>query len=662
MMSIPQAFAMAWQSYQAGNLQQAELILRQILQADANQVDALHLLGVIAIQTGHANLAVDYLEAAVHLRPNSAEAHNHLGVALQQQGKLAEAALSHRQALHFQPNYAEAHSNLGKVLQVQGKLAEAALSYQEAVRLRPDFAELHYNLGVALLHQGKLAEAVASLETAVHLRPDFAAAHNNLGNALQQQGKSAEAVASLETAVRLQPDFADAHTNLGNALQAQGKLAAAVASYERALHLGADSAEIHNNLGNVLQQQGKLNEAVLCYQEALRQRADYPEALNNLGIILQQEKAAEALAAYQQALRQRPDYPEAHRNVAKTLGHQGRTREALACFERALVLKPDFVDGHYNRSLLWLLQGNFEQGWPEYEWRWQLPHFHVEPFSRKPEPKWDGGPLDAKTLLLCAEQGLGDTLQFIRYVAVVKERGATVVFESPPALLDVLAGYPGIDQLLPQGSPLPACDARAALLSLPGLCGTTLDTIPARVPYLVADRSRVTYWQQRLADDSGFKVGICWQGNPGHKNDRQRSVPLAQFGPLAEVPGFRLICLQKGAGREQWDTLAGGWPTVNLPDQAEEPAWTWVESAALVCALDLVITVDTAVAHLAGALGVPVWVALPFSGDWRWLLEREDSPWYPSMRLFRQTQPGDWPEVFRRIKAALQERLASLAG
>jgi len=307
--------------------------------------------------------------------------------------------------------------------------------------------------------------------------------------------------------------------------------------------------------------------------------------------------------------------------------------------------------------MLWLLLGNFEQGWPEYEWRWQM---RGVPSSPRPQAHWDGSALDGKTILLYAEQGLGDTIQFIRYAAVVKHGGGTVVAECHPALLGSLAGCAGIDQLLPQGGPLPACEVQAPLLSLPGLCGTTLATIPAEVPYLVADRSRVEHWRDRLAAFSGFKVGICWQGEPGHKNDRRRSVPLAQFTPLAEVPGLRVVSLQKGPGREQWTSLAGQWPVVDLPGQEEEPSQAWMDTAALVCALDLVITVDTAVAHLAGALGVPVWLALPFSPDWRWLLGREDSPWYPTARLFRQTSPGDWDEVFLRIRDALGARLASL--
>jgi len=550
MMSVPQVLAMAWQHHQGGRLQQAEQLYQLILQLDANQVDAWHFLGLIACQTGRDNLAVDYLHAALRLKPDCAEAHN----------------------------------SLGNVFLGQRKLPLAVASYQQAVRLKPDYADAHNNLGNALREQGQLGEAVASLEQALRLRPDFAEAHNNLGIALQGQGKLAEAVIHWEQALRLRPDFAEAH----------------------------------NNLGIVLDRQGKLTEAVL---------------------------------SFHQALRLRPDFAEGHYNLAKTLHEQGKVAEAVASCQQALRLKPDYAEAHYNLGVLWLLLGNYEQGWPEYERRWQ-----IFPSSPRPQPPWDGSPLDGKTILLHAEQGRGDTLQFIRYAAVVKQRGGTVVAECHPALLGVLAGCAGVDHLLPRGGPLPACDVQAPLLSLPGLCGTTLTTIPAEVPYLVADPSRVKHWRNRLGAISGFKVGICWQGKPGHNNDRRRSVPLAQFAPLAEVPGVRLVSLQHGPGREQWAALAGHWPVVDLPGHAEESSQGWVDTAALVCALDLVITVDTAVAHLAGALGVPVWLALPFSPDWRWLLEREDNPWYPTMRLFRQTRPGHWPDVFERIAAEVAYR------
>jgi hypothetical protein len=248
---------------------------------------------------------------------------------------------------------------------------------------------------------------------------------------------------------------------------------------------------------------------------------------------------------------------------------------------------------------------------------------------------------------------MGDTFHFIRYAALVKQRGGTVVVECQPELVKVLAGCAGIDRVVSVGEPLPPCDVRAPLLSLPRLCGTTLSTIPAEIPYLVADRARVDHWRAQLESVSGLKVGVCWQGSPRHRHDRRRSVPLTQFAPLAKVPGVRLVCLQRGHGQEQWQAVTDGWPVAELSGLEQEPAQGWVDTAAQLCALDLVVTVDTSVAHLAGALGVPVWVALPFIPDWRWLLKREDSPWYPSLRLFRQTRLGHWSDVFERLAGEL---------
>jgi Flp pilus assembly protein TadD len=619
MISVPQAFAMACQYYQAGQWQQAELLCREILQADAGQADALHLLGVIAMQTGRAELGVDCLRTALQLRPD----------------------------------FADAHSNLGNCLLEQGKPAEAEVSLRQALRLRPDFAEAHNNLGISLRRQGKPAEAVASLEQALRLRPNYAEAHNALGICLQELGKPAEAMASFEQALYLNPNYAEAHHNLGLGLQSQDKLAEAAAHFQQAVLLKPHHVDAHNNLGSVLLAQGKLEEAAACCRQALALKPDFAEAHNNLGNILREQgNLADAEVSFRQALSGKPDSAEVHNNLGNVLLMQLRPKEAVPCFQQALRLKPDLADAHLTLGTSYLLLGNFERGWPEYEWRMKF-----QQVAPGPAPRWDGGSLTGKTIVLHAEQGAGDNIQFIRYAAVVKERGATVVFDCYPSLCGVLASCPGIDHLVPRGGVLPAGDVQAPLLSLPGLCGTTLASVPARIPYLIADRGCVKAWQDRLAVFPGFKVGICWQGTPTYKYDKHRSVPLTQFAPLTEVPGLRLVCLQQGAGREQWDQLPGQWPSIELPKRPEEPAQAWMDSAALICALDLVITVDTAVAHLAGALGVPVWVALPFAPDWRWLLERDDSPWYPSMRLFRQSRPGDWPGVFQRIRDALERQI-----
>ncbi len=520
--------------------------------------------------------------------------------------------MQYQQALRLKPDYAEAHNNLGAALREQGQLAEAVTQYQQALRIKPDYAEAHNNLGAALREQGQLAEAVTQCQEALRLKPDFAEAHNNLGNALWEQGQLAEAVARYQEALRLNPDYAEAHSNLGNALKEQGRLAEAVAQCREALRLEPDYAEAHLNLGNALKDQGQLTEAVARYQEALRLKPDYAEAHNNLGTVLH---------------------------------YQGQLAEAVSQYQEAHRLKPDYAEAHLNRALAWLLAGDFERGWPEYEWRWQCKDF---PSSKRSfsQPLWDGSSLAGRTILLHAEQGLGDTIQFVRYAPLVKRRGGTVILECQSALLRLLQSCAGVDRLLAKGSSLPHFDVHAPLLSLPGILGTTLSTIPAEVPYLFDDANLVEHWRQELSHLRGFKIGIAWQGSLRYKADRQRSCRRAVFAPLARLEGVHLISLQKGTGAEQLVDDANPFSVTDLGSDFDEVSGPFMDTAAVMQQLNLVVSVDTAVAHCAGALGVPVWVALPFAPHWTWMLQREDSPWYPTMRLFRQKQWGDWDEVF----------------
>ncbi len=423
------------------------------------------------------------------------------------------------------------------------------------------------------------------------------------------------------SALQLKPDLLESHHNLGVALEEQGRLEEAVACYRRALELKPDDAEIHNNLGNVLKDQGKLDEAVACCRRALE--------LN-------------------------PDYAAAHNTLGNALKDQGKLDEAPECYRRALELQPDYADAHGSQSLISLLTGDFERGWTEYEWRWKTQKYPRRDFSRA---LWDGQPLEGRTILLHAEQGLGDTIQFVRYVALVKQRGGVVVVECPRPLMSLLRSCAGIDQLVERGEELPAFDLQAPLLSLPGIFHTALGDIPAAIPYLFADPGLAERWRQELGGIAGFKIGIAWQGNPKPRNDRHRSIPLGCFEPLASLPGARFFSLQKGAGVEQLQDVAERFPVTEFGSRLDEASGAFMDTAAVLVNLDLMITCDTAVAHLAGALGVPVWVALPFIPDWRWLLDRSDSPWYPTMRLFRQHGRGDWQGVFQTIKVALGEQL-----
>ena len=672
MATVSEALTIALEHHQGGRLQAAEQIYLQILQVEPNHPDALHLLGLLACTVGKPEIGIEYVRRALELNPGNADAHYNLGTALKQQGKLDEAATCLRKALALKADYAEAHFNLGIVLWNQGNLGEAIACYRRTLALKPDYDEAHNNLGNALREQGNVDEAVACYRRALALKPDHAEMHINLGLALREQGKLEEAIDCCHRALQLKPDYAEAHNSLGVVLKEQGNLEDAVACYGRALALKPDYAAAHNNLGIAFSDQGNWNEARACYRRALALEPDFAEAHNNLGLVLgDQEKVVEAVACYRRALALKPDYADAHNNLAVALNNQGNLHEARACFRRALALKPDYAAAHWNQSILTLLSGDFERGWAEYEWRWKI---NRQPFQRRnfSKPLWDGLPLAGRTILLHAEQGLGDTIQFVRYLPLVKERGGTVLFECQPALIPLLGARLGTDQLIPMGAPLPPFDVQAPLLSLPGIIGTTLATIPAKIPYLHAEPGLVEYWRKELAPLGGFKIGIAWQGNPKHISDSYRSFPLTQFATLARVEGVRLVSLQKGPGTEQLQSCVrridnpshmsqvssseNESPIFDLSDRLDRDG-VFLDTAAIMMNLDLVVTVDSAVAHLAGALGVPVWVPLAVTPDWRWLLEREDSPWYPTMRLFRHKRIGEWDEVFERMAVELNHRI-----
>jgi len=338
------------------------------------------------------------------------------------------------------------------------------------------------------------------------------------------------------------------------------------------------------------------------------------------------------------------------------LRFQGRLKESLTSYQIALWLDPRSASAHWNRSLAWLQAGDFEQGWSEYEWRWQRQKAKPHAFR---QPLWDGSSLAGRTIALHVEQGTGDTFQFIRYAALVKQRGGTVILRCPSPLIPLLSRCRGVDQLVSESAELPHSDAQAPLMSLPGIFKTSLATVPATVPYLFVDERRVEAWRSHVRSTAGFTVGIAWQGNRHHAWDHHRSVPLSAFASLASLPGVCLISLQKGYGSEQVRSLGKRLPIIELPSEQNPAAESFVDTAAIMKSLDLVITVDTSIAHLAGALGVPVWVGLSLMADWRWLFDREDTAWYPSMRLFRQTRLGDWTSVFGRIRDELQKLVSS---
>ena len=605
--------AIAIQHHQAGQLQVAEEIYRQIVQVQPNYAPAWHLLGVIAHQVGKHGIAIEYIERAIQLNAN-------------------------------EPDF---HSNLAEAYCALSRIPEAIACYRQALKLSPDAAKILNNLGNALREQGKLDEAVACYRRALQRMPDYVLAHNNLGVVLGEMGNTDEAVACYRRTLELTPNFADALSNLGNALREQGNLEQAVACHRRALELKPNYAEVHHNLGLAFRDQGKLDEAVACYRRALELKPDHPKVLSSLGGALDnQGRPDEAVACYRRALELKPDFAAAHNNLGNALKHQGNLEEAAACYRRALELKPDYADAHLNQSLCSLLTGDFQRGWAEYRWRWDIKQCPRRDFS---QALWDAQSLAGRTILLHAEQGLGDTIQFVRYAPLVKQAGAKVLVECQRPLVRLLTNCRGVDALIARGDDLPRFDLHAPLLSLPGIFHTSLETIPAAAAYLFADRESIKRWQGELRPIRAFKIGIAWRGSPTHPYDHARSIPLSRFEPLARLPGVHLVSLQKGAGAEELQETRDRFPMTEVGSRLDD----FMDTAAVLANLDLVITCDSAVAHLAGSLGRPVWVALPFVPDWRWLLDRNDSPWYPTMRLFRQDRRGDWQGVFQRIEVAL---------
>jgi tetratricopeptide (TPR) repeat protein len=553
-------------------------------------------------------------------------------------------------------NKCEATFSLALHCHQAGNLHYAAQLYEQVLLAAPDHADSNHMLGVLASQMGRSDRAIMLLSRAVELKPESADYQSNLGLAYQAAGQLAEAITHYEKALKLRPDFPEAHTCLGNALHQRGKLDDAASHCREALRVRPDYPPAYVNLGSALLDQGKVDEAANCFRQALRRNPALSEAHNNLGTALtKHDNFDEAASCYREAIRHKPRYAEAHYNLGTVHQMTGHLDEALTCYEQALRSDSEFAMAHFNRALVWLLQGDWVKGWEEYEWRW-APHRSAKRHFE--QPPWDGAELDGRTILLYAEQGLGDTIQFMRYVPMVRERGGRVIVECQPALSRFLGGCDGFDQLLVQGSKLPHFDVQAPLLSLPRMFGTTLASIPASVPYCHADAQLVEHWRKILLDiGKAFKVGIAWQGTPSYRHDRLRSIPLAHFEPLARLPGVTLISLQKGPGTEQLQAIAGKFTVVDLGGNLDETAGAFMDTAAVMKNLDLVISSDTAVAHLAGALGIPVWTALQFVPDWRWLLEREDSPWYPTMRLFRQTRHGDWDGVFNRVAEELNDMI-----
>ena len=616
-MNMPHSLTTGLRLHRAGNLAQAEQIYREFLSQEPENAQALHLLGALAYQTGHFQPAVDLIRQAIERHPQAGNFHNDLGNALRALGQFAAARGAYEAALELEPRSVDAQCNLGSILRDEGRLAEAIDAYRQAAALQPDDADVRSNLGNALREAGRPAEALAECDAAVELNPSHAAARNNLGNALRDLGRLHEAAAAYRRAVDLQPDFIEALVNWANTLMLQGKTEPAVQAYRWAVSACPTSAEAHDGLGNALRETGDLDAAI---------------------------------AAARQAIELQPARALSHLNLAVALSERGDDEGAFTACQRAWELAPGLPVTRLAYSHLLLARGDYARGLPLYEARWDAPEFRSLHAPLR-QPRWDGRSLTGERVLIRAEQGFGDSIQFIRYASVIAERGGIAVVEVQPGLADLFRAAKGVTEVAPMGSPRPAFDLQAPMLSLPLICGTTLETIPAEVPYLTVDAARQEVWRARLGPDhSRLRVGLAWRGSEANPGNPLRSIPVELLAPLFELEGVEFFSLQKFAGTE---------PAAALPAQLIDHSaelLDFADTAALIGELDLVISIDSAVLHLAGALGQRVWGLLRFAADWRYFQRREDSPWYPTMRLFRQPRHRDWEPVV----AAARSQLAGL--
>jgi tetratricopeptide (TPR) repeat protein len=521
-----------------------------------------------------------------------------------------------------------------------------------AVPRYPNDADIPHLLGWTAIQQGRLEDAITHFQKAVQIKPDAAGSWNNLGIVLMELERPLDALTAFRAAVKYNPGMASAVGNVGFVLARLGFYDQAERILAEALRIDPNYVEARHHYAYSLMMLDRMPQAEQQFAQVMAVQPNNPAYVSTFGLFREkQHRIEEATALFLRAIELNPRLAEAWNNLGNIhAAVWGNYQESLRCFDQTLAIKPQYAEASYHRGMVYLTLGDYQRGWAGYDFRpvaWQKSQ------ERYCQPRWQGEPLDGKTILLHCEQGLGDTLQFIRYAELVKRLDATVVCEVQQPLIKLLALTPGIDKLIEEGANLPSHDLQIPLGSLPRLLG-----IPAQQrPYLFAAPERVAFWKEVLARIPGRKIGIAWQGEPKFKYDWLRSVPLAQFAPLAQLKGVTLISLQKFRGVEQIAANRDTVPVVELQREIDVEAGAFMDTAAIMTLVDLVITSDTATAHLAGGLSVRVWLATQFAPDWRWMTEREDSPWYPSMRLFRQTAINRWDDVFTRMASELQQEL-----
>jgi tetratricopeptide (TPR) repeat protein len=603
-----------------GDLSKAEIIYHQVINEEASCFAALANLGSIYFEKSQWQEATLFLKSAVRVRPTNAELQYKLAVSFHQQNQLEEAISGYRQAIRLQPNYPEAYSNLGVALKRQGKSEEAIVCYQQAISQQPNFPDALSNLGAALKDMGKIEESIPYFQQAIALNPDFSGAHYNLGLALKDLNKLEEAIIAFQKSIALRPDY----------------------------------AEVYNSLGAVFYHQNRFQEAIAEYKQAILLNPSYVEAYSNLGAVLRDSaNPKEAISMYQQAISIDSAVPAVHYNLGLVLYENGQLSEAIKFYQQAIILQPNYPDAHLSLAIAFLHIGEYTLGWKEYEWRFQAkPSAYTVPNN----VRWDGSPTNCNELVLIEEQGIGDIVQFSRYGNLFKDLFQSVSIAVRKSLVPLIEATNIYDKVYawPMDGAISEERKWLPLMSTAGLLGVSLNTPLVTQPYLQIDTNQVKQWHQKIHSSSSIVIGLNWQGNPKiEKNEfKGRSFRLSEYEPLASIPGVKFASLQKGYGSEQLDRCSFQDRFVECQNEINE-TWDLLETAAILQSCDLIITSDTSIAHLAGALGKPTWILLKKIPDWRWGLEGESTSWYPSARLFRQTEAGNWTHVIENVKDEL---------
>jgi tetratricopeptide (TPR) repeat protein len=648
-----QLLGQAFQLHQAGRLAEAESIYRQVLRVAPADFAALHLLGAARLDQGDPAEAVKLFDKALAINPASAEAQANRGNALLRLGKVKDALASFDKALQGGGRYPEVISNRASALRELGRFDEALSGFDQALALNPRLPQALNNRAEVLRCLNRLSEALAACDAALAVVPDAVEVLVNRGAIFAEMKRFEDALANFDRALKVRPGLPLALSNRAATLRCLGRLEEGLADCDTALAANPALPEALVARANILRDMKCYPEALSEYDAALGTRPRFAEALSNRsGLLNILGRPQDALQSAEDALLYRPDLPEALNCKGVSLTNLARLEEAVACFDRAIALEPAYAEAHHNKGVALLYQEKLDEGFALFEWRKKL----LRPIDLRkyPQPAWTGvEELKGKTLFLYSLHGLGDTLHFFRYAALAARRGGQVVLAAQEKLHRLLKmAAPEVELLGPDDTPS-QFDYHNAITSTPWAFARGGEDVSATPPYLQAEPELVKHWAARIGAH-GFKVGIAWQGTKVLDVDLGRSTPLHLFEPLARIPGVRLISLQKNDGVEQLDQLPN-LPVERLGDELDNGEDAFVDTAAAMQALDLVITSDTALAHLAGALDRRVWVALKHVPDWRWFLRRTDSPWYPSMRLFRQSADGDWAAPFAEIEAALAE-------